>query len=214
MSYQLPSLHLVSKPSHYTRSTHPTESKNRTLFPFTSHISDGPLQRHSNHESNAAYVNQALAFPHPAHCRLQNPTFPFIQQGAQAQSPSRTSDLSNRKQIPQFPCHGDGPRPWEEAPLYVNPKQFARILKRRTARYRMERLPCTPETRKPYLHESRHKHASRRPRGPGGRFLPKNKPEVREQEVHTGDTVRLQALETGTGLGRKHVMDCSGYHAH
>ncbi|KAL3418663.1 CCAAT-binding transcription factor subunit hapb [Phlyctema vagabunda] len=92
--------------------------------------------------------------------------------------------MPNSAQHPQSPELGSGTV--EESPLYVNAKQFHRILKRRVARQRLEEaLRLTSKGRKPYLHESRHNHAMRRPRGPGGRFLTAD--EVAEIERTKGD---------------------------
>ncbi|RHZ47123.1 hypothetical protein Glove_590g25 [Diversispora epigaea] len=105
-----------------------------------------------------------------------------------------------------------------EEPLYVNAKQYHRILKRRAARAKLEAENKIQRGRKKYLHESRHKHAMRRPRGPGGRFLTAT--EIAEMERHKKETeessqsqdmqIQTQQSNGSSSDSRNHMLSENG----
>ena len=104
--------------------------------------------------------------------------------------------------------HAAVPPPAPQQPIFVNPKQYERIMKRREARARLEnhRRKSAAAARKPFLHESRHLHAVKRPRGPGGRFLTKE-----ERMAWDDEQKRLQMSQSLGAEGPKVEVEMNGH---
>lgn len=118
-------------------------------------------------------------------CALQNPSPPS------SLSLNHLMMIPSSQSVTRYPVPSLHEMSPEEEPLYVNAKQYHRILKRRQARAKLQADGKIPKIRKKYLHESRHLHACRRVRGEGGRFQSKGSnnngqasPEIKTEEIN------------------------------
>lgn len=138
----------------------------------TNNSSGNPVVGPSGEMFNLNWIANFTAYQQVMQQQQQQQQQALFQQQVQQQQHQQPP------QIPEATSAIDATQAAATRPTYVNAKQYRRILKRRDARRVLEeyyqRRRAAIAEKKPYMHESRHRHAMKRPRGPGGRFLTKD----------------------------------------
>eukprot|EP01119_Soliformovum_irregulare_P001332 TRINITY_DN11058_c0_g1_i1.p1 TRINITY_DN11058_c0_g1~~TRINITY_DN11058_c0_g1_i1.p1 ORF type:complete len:249 (-),score=52.82 TRINITY_DN11058_c0_g1_i1:96-842(-) len=109
--------------------------------------------------------------------------FSSQEEPVQSQPPQKKTKKTQDPKATQVTIHSAIPEEVSHF-LYVNPKQYHRILVRRQARAKMEAQNRIIKNTMPYLHESRHVHAkSRKRNGKNGRFTSAKDKELEEEQA-------------------------------
>lgn len=152
-----------------------------------------------NHVINRQPQQQS---PHLSATTQQNMMPPLIQH-----TPARPASALQTPSPNPVPA---SERP-EESLLYINAKQFHRILKHCVIRQKLkEALDLAFKEQRPYLHESRHKHAIERSREFGDHFLSakevtdmmkkkSEKPSMNDEDKENADTVKHKKQKSMSG---------------
>lgn len=201
-----------------------TKNANIAVLPSEQQSSSEPYQSIPRVPSLNVAFNQSLTGVRPSHAELlgsrkQDESLQNVQDSNDNISKSYNSDNDDQTQesdknkklddiigLPQdleTNVNKDSENSTDQ-PFYVNAKQYYRILKRRYARAKLEENLRISRERRPYLHESRHKHAMRRPRGQGGRFLTAEEIKALKLKESGDDSLEIEepAVKQKRGKGR------------
>lgn len=160
--------------SHSSRNTNPPDNSQK-LEKFLA-----KMQNNNNQETHSALesLNKLPAFDPDAKGSVPS-KLPHISETSFASSETITSpnlDIHTRSDVPETIT----------APLYVNAKQYDRIVKRRIERAQLSfRIKRNPKKQLGYEHECRHVHAMKRPRNSKGKFLTKSEIEANKLKEST-----------------------------
>ncbi|KAL6912027.1 hypothetical protein ACP4OV_000832 [Aristida adscensionis] len=163
-------------------------------------------------DKQSLFVGQSIDYGQPIACI----SYPYSDSasGIWAAYGSHTSAVLDLKQFhPQIAGLGTSarvplpPELAEDEPIYVNPKQYRGILRRRQLRAKLQAKNMLVKTRKPYLHESRHLHAMKRARGSGGRFLNTKQlqQQQQQQQLQSRDASSRTTTDGANSSGSTHL---------
>lgn len=165
-----------STPAFLSAAAHAQLLNRSSLDALTAAASGGrPDLAHSSDSSNPHRTKPLLVFARPgANCNSTSNDEP----DSPASTPTAAAAAAAASSSSAAADGRDGSSSSSSAAgpllLYVNSKQYSRILCRREARAALAgRLVSSISKDKPFLHVSRHAHAMRRPRHPSGRFYTK-----------------------------------------